>query len=154
MRQRSKRLAVVESLAQRREEECAKALGICIARVKEAEDKLLELKGFMEDYTSQKRSIAEGRGGALALQNYVSFMGNLDQAISQQSLQLKNEQIQRDSIKQEWVRRHEKRKNLARLIDRYRREEDQESEKKLQKEIDDVLQSSNQGPSNLGKNNY
>ncbi len=144
---KSKRLGIVEQLAERREEECAKALGICRQKLSNEEQKLVELRAYETEYLARKNQLAKGQGGAAALHNYIGFMHNLSAAITQQHSLVLNLQQQLGLLKKEWAKRHAKKKNLVSLIGRYRQAEELEIEKKLQKEIDDQVNYQKKGKS-------
>ena len=135
---RSKRLKVVEQLAERKELECAKALGEITEQLQAAEQQLQQLHDYKLEYQRQKDSLQSiNSGGPAVLANYTRFFQQLDQAIAQQQSVVARIQEQRTRLQQEWGRRHNKRKNYQKLIARYQAEEQGESEKRLQKTLDD-----------------
>lgn len=135
---RSKRLKVVEHLAEKDELECAKALGEVTEQLQAAQQQLQQLHIYMGEYQQQKDSLAAVPSGApTVLANYMAFFQQLEQAIRQQQALVERLQQQRQLLQVEWGKRHNKRKNYAKLIERYRLEEQNEEEKRLQKSLDD-----------------
>lgn len=135
---RSKRLKVVEQLAEKAEMECAKALGAATEQLQAAQAQLQQLQQYLKEYQQQKDSLATLPSGApTVLANYMAFFQQLERAIAQQQQHVSLCEQQRRQLQEEWARRHNKRRNYAKLIDRYQAEEINEEEKKLQKSLDD-----------------
>lgn len=135
---RSKRLRVVEQLAEKQELECAKALGEITQQLQAAQQQLHQLHEYMAEYQQQKDSLGGVSSGApIVLANFMAFFQQLELAIAQQQMQVERLERQRQLLQEEWAKRHNKRNNYAKLIDRYRTEELNQDEKKLQMSLDD-----------------
>lgn len=135
---RSKRLKVVEQLAEKEELDCAKALGEITDQLHAAQQQLQQLQDYLKEYQQQKDSLGTVRSGAPAvLANFMAFFQQLEGAIRQQKINVERLEAQRKMLQAEWARRHNKRKNYQKLVSRYHREEMNEEEKRLQKTLDD-----------------
>lgn len=134
---RSKRMQIVLSLADRTEQAAAQRLMQYREQVNAEQQQLLQLEQYTEQYL---HNYAERKSGLYAqeLISYSSFIQRLDQARQEQQLKLSRmlqalEQIQRD-----WREKHQRRKSIQELIARLQQEENDELEKRLQKELDEL----------------
>jgi flagellar FliJ protein len=134
---RSQRMALVQRLAEQREEALVKAMGQTQQLLTQEQTQLQQLIAYRDDYTGQKSSSTVHFMGGEALRNYTAFMANLDQAVDQQSAQIKRVEERLAQLKQQWFQAHSRSKNLKNLVSKYQDEELLVLEKQLQRELDD-----------------
>ncbi len=140
----SERLGLVMELIVREEEAERRALGEFQAQIKSAELKVQELVSYQRQYQDELRG--QGKKGAAAagstirnLQNYHVFISRLGVAIEQQEQQILLLKQKLEVQTQKWRKIYQKKSNMADYIDRCRREEDYQADKKQQRELDDAV---------------
>jgi flagellar FliJ protein len=134
---RSQRMALVQRLAEQREEALVKVMGQTQQLLSQEQSQLQQLIAYRDDYTRQKSSSTMHFMGGEALRNYTAFMANLDQALDQQGAQIKRVEERLSQLKQQWFQAHARSKNLKNLVSRYKDDELLLLEKQLQRELDD-----------------
>ena len=84
-------------LAQRDSDAIAKRLGVALKNVEEAEQKLVMLDGYRDEYV-RKLDAAQTNGiTPFAYANFVAFMGKLDNAVNGQQEVIKHAQYKADT---------------------------------------------------------
>lgn len=137
---KSKRLKVVQQLADMREREAAQLLGKIQQQQLQEKNKLQVLKDYQLEYQQRLSTLGSTSINIGTWKNYQSFMGNLDLAVQQQQGQLENIEQRLLQIKQYWSSTYAKHKNISRLIDDCKQSEALIDDKSLQKELDDRSQ--------------
>lgn len=133
---RAKRLEVVLELAERDEQEAARALETARLNKEQDEQKLLELIQYHEDYElAFKQPLPLIR--AEQMQRQRGFLVQLSQAREQQEMIVKKRCDLLGQKQQLWQRAHLKRKAMAELIDRMRNDEARTLDKKEEKMLDE-----------------
>jgi flagellar FliJ protein len=124
-------------LAQRESDACAKRLGAALKAVDEGEQKLQMLLGYRDDY-ARKLDAAQMAGiTPFAYQNFVAFLGKLDQAIDGQREVLKHARVKADMEKKGWQESERKRLSYRTLNERAALEALALENKRDQKMMDD-----------------
>ena len=141
MRQ-SKRLQVVERVADEHERRRAKSLAASGRRVAECEAKLAELKGYYANYTRELAELTRQGIGAARLREFQAFLGKLDEAVRQQSDIVQRARAERDAERQGWQHAAQRAEIIGQVVKRRQGEERREAERADQRESDERAQQS------------
>lgn len=124
-------------LAQRESDACAKRLAAALKAVEDGQHKLQMLDGYRADYV-RKLDAAQVAGiTPFAYQNFVAFIGKLDNAINGQSDVVKHAQYKADTEKKAWQESERKRLSYRTLNERAALESLKIESKRDQKMMDD-----------------
>jgi flagellar FliJ protein len=134
---RSKRFEPIQDIAATSATDLSRAMGEAGRRVAELERQLDQLKSYRDDYT---RNSVEGRGtmDAVRLQNYRSFLDRLGEAMRQQVGKLDAARAEYEKRRAQWSEKRIEAESLTRVIDRFRKEEQQSADQREQREGDDA----------------
>ncbi len=133
----SSALDTLIELAQRASDDAAKRLGAALKAVEDADQKLQMLLGYRDDY-ARKLDAAQVAGiTPMAYQNFVAFIGKLDNAISGQREVLKHAQYKSGLEKTAWQASERKRLSYKTLNDRAAAEALRLENKRDQKQMDE-----------------
>ena len=141
MKSKSQRLAVVLTLAERKEDSAMDALRQARRYLDDQERQLSGLESYHQQYIQNYRESMASRVTIHQLQSYQGFIEQLDKAISHQQAVVETARQQFERERQQWIECREKRKGLADLIERYRQQEQLASDKRDAKRIEDDLNS-------------
>ena len=111
-------LETLIDLAQRESDACAKRLGAALKAVDEGEQKLQMLLGYRDDYANRLDAAQMAGITPFAYQNFVAFLGKLDQAIDGQREVLKHARVKADMEKKGWQESERKRLSYRTLNER------------------------------------
>jgi flagellar FliJ protein len=123
-------------LAQRESDACAKRLGVALKAVDEGEQKLQMLLGYRDDYANRLDAAQMAGITPFAYQNFVAFLGKLEQAIDGQREVLKHARAKADMEKKGWQESERKRLSYKTLNDRAAAEALRLENKRDQKQMD------------------
>ena len=124
-------------LAQRESDACAKRLGAALKAVDEGEQKLQMLLGYRDDYADRLDAAQVAGITPFAYQNFVAFLGKLEQAIDGQREVLKHARVKADMEKKGWQESERKRLSYRTLNERAALEALALENKRDQKMMDD-----------------
>lgn len=111
-------LETLIDLAQRDSDAIAKRLGVALKAVEEAEQKLVMLDGYRDEYV-RKLDAAQMNGiTPFAYQNFIAFIGKLDNAIIGQREVIKHANYKADVEKKAWQESERKRLSYRTLNER------------------------------------
>ena len=130
-------LETLIDLAQRESDACAKRLGAALKAVDEGEQKLQMLLGYRDDYANRLDAAQMAGITPFAYQNFVAFLGKLDQAIDGQREVLKHARVKADMEKKGWQESERKRLSYRTLNERAALEALALENKRDQKMMDD-----------------
>jgi len=130
-------LETLIELAQRDSDDAAKRLGAALKSVEEAEQKLQMLLGYRDDYANRLDQAQMAGITPFAYQNFVAFVGKLDNAINGQREVLKHAQYKSDQEKKTWQESERKRLSYRTLNERAVAEALKIADKRDQKMMDD-----------------
>jgi flagellar FliJ protein len=130
-------LETLIDLAQRESDACAKRLGAALKAVDEGEQKLQMLLGYRDDYAKRLDAAQMAGITPFAYQNFVAFLGKLDQAIDGQREVLKHARVKADMEKKGWQESERKRLSYRTLNERAALEALALENKRDQKMMDD-----------------
>jgi len=142
MPKRSERLRPVQQIAANREQEAAREMAKARSYLESTQARLSELINFRGEYA--RNFLARGEQGMTVtrMREYYGFIQRIDQAIAyQQNLaeQAKSVYAQRQKL---WGQRRSRMLAIDKLAERYRQQEQIESDRREQKETDERAQRS------------
>ena len=111
-------LETLVDLAQRESDACAKRLGSALRAVEEAEQKLQMLVGYRQDYADRLDAAQVAGITPFAYQNFVAFMGKLDNAVNGQREVIKHAQYKADLERKALLESERKRLSYRTLNER------------------------------------
>lgn len=135
---RSRRLAVVLSLEERREQEALERLGEARTLMEQQREQVDNLNRYQQEYRDQIRSSQRGVVQVVRLQAWQAFIAQLDQVIRQQSRQLEQAEKVFEARRQEWQRAWERKRGMEKYIETCRRQEQREQDLREQKLADEA----------------
>jgi flagellar FliJ protein len=130
-------LETLIDLAQRESDACAKRLGAALKAVDDGEQKLQMLMGYRDDYANRLDAAQMAGITPFAYQNFVAFLGKLEQAIDGQREVLKHARVKADMEKKIWQESERKRLSYRTLNERAAAEALAIENKRDQKMMDD-----------------
>jgi len=134
---RSQRFKPLQRLVDRKEETAAKQLGLARRKLAEAEQRLLELRRFREEYCRQfQQSGQQGLDGR-RLQSFQQFLSQLDIAIGQQQQQIESCRLDCERESRQWESCHREQRILQKTVERLRGKERQHARRREQKREDE-----------------
>lgn len=136
---KAKRFKPIVKIAESREQEAAKNLGVSQQALSEKELRLTELKTYRSEYVESLASAGEQGMSIEQMRNYRSFLDNLDKAISQQELIVNHAEVDVNKVKSTWVDKLTRRKVLDKVVDKYKTQENKLADKTEQRELDDRI---------------
>ncbi len=136
---RSERFRPLQRLADRKEEAAAKQLGLARRRLAEAEQRLLELRRFREEYCRQLQASGEQGIDGRRLRAFQQFLTQLDTAIGQQQGVIARCRDECDQRSREWQGCHREQRIMAKTVERFRQTERHESRRREQKIEDEQI---------------
>jgi len=135
---RAKRMQVVLTLAERSEQQAGVQLSQCQAQVDAETEQLRQL----DEYAAQYLNIYTERKTAVRPQELIAYSGfiqRLGEARKEQEGRLKRVQVQMERLRQAWRIAHQKCESIKELIERLKLEENALLDKRLQKELDELV---------------
>ena len=136
--QRSQRLGVVLGVEQRKEQQALERLGEARTVVEHREQQIRELQQYHQEYRQQIRDGQQGVVAISRLQAWQAFLGQLDQLINQQQLQLEQARKIFEARRGEWLKAWEKRRGMENFIATCRQQEQREQGAREQKDADEA----------------
>lgn len=135
---RAKRMQVVLTLAERAEEQAGQELSQCQAQLSAEEEQLRQL----DEYAAQYLAVYGCRKTGVRPQELIAYSGfiqRLGDARKEQEGRLKRVQAQLERLRQAWRIAHQKCESIKDLIQRLKLEESALLDKRLQKEMDELV---------------
>lgn len=136
--QRSQRLGVVLAVEQRKEKQALERMGEARTLMAQREQQIQELQRYHQEYRQQIRDGQQGVIASSRLQAWQAFMGQLDQLIGQQQVQLEQANQVFEVRRNEWLKAWEKRRGMENFITTCRQQEQREQDSREQKQADEV----------------
>ena len=136
MKKKSERISRIVAVSKTEERSQCQEMGRAQKKLDDEVDRLGELKAYRHSY--QRQFQPGGDVSSARWQDYQNFMRRLDQAVLAQQEQVLTGRQNRDAHRQRWMVKKQKLESLERIVDRYRRSEDVELERQLQKTLDDL----------------
>ena len=112
-------------------------MGEAAKKVAELEQQLQQLLAYRDEYVRNSTQSA-GAMDAVKLQNYRSFLDRLGEALRQHTKNLDTARAEYERRRASWSEKSIEAESLSRVVDRYRREEQHDADRREQREGDDV----------------
>lgn len=135
---RSRRLAVVLSLEERKEKAALEKLAEAQQHHEAQRQQIENLEGYQREYRDQIRGSQQGVVSIARLQGWQAFIAQLDQVIVQQQKLLVQAEERLNHCREEWQRAWERRRGMEKYIETCRRQERRAQELQEQKQMDEV----------------
>ncbi len=134
---RSDRFKPIHNLAQQSEDVAAQTLGKIQRELSEHHLKLSELMKYYEDYTTQFNQKAGQGMSVTQVQSYQKFISQLEVAISEQKKNITRVTEACDCSRADWTVERQKTQVLEKVINRYQKQEQQDSNRQEQRQSDE-----------------
>jgi flagellar FliJ protein len=135
---RSRRLEVVLSLEERKEQEALERMGEARKLAEQQREQVQNLNRYQQEYRDQIRNSQQGVVQVSRLQAWQAFIAQLDQVIRQQQKQLDQAEKVFEARKQEWQQAWERRRGMEKYIETCRQQEQKEQDLREQKLSDEA----------------
>lgn len=135
---RSRRLAVVLNLEERKEQEALERMGEARNRYEAQQEQIDNLNRYQQEYRDQIRQNQQGVVPVARLQAWQAFIAQLDQVLRQQQQQLDILAERLDESRRQWQEAWERRRGMEKYIETCRRQEQREQDLKEQKLADEA----------------
>jgi flagellar FliJ protein len=135
---RSRRLEVVLSLEERKEQEALERMGEARKLAEQQREQVQNLNRYQQEYRDQIRNSQQGVVQVSRLQAWQAFIAQLDQVIRQQQKQLEHAEQLYEARKQEWQQAWERRRGMEKYIETCRQQEQKEQDLREQKVSDEA----------------
>jgi flagellar FliJ protein len=134
---RLQRLSPIVELAETREREAARALGLSLKKLEEARKSLDSLESFRASYGERFRRSGEQGLSVRQLAEYRVFLAKINQAIADQEKNLQQSESEVQSRRRAWEEAHKHGLGLQKLMDKLRQEVAGLERKREQAEMDE-----------------
>lgn len=139
---KSRRLKPVVRVAEGREQQAARALGVAQARLGQVQQQQEELQRYRDDYRQRFQQAGAVGMGAVQLEDYQQFLHKLEQAIEQQGQQVALATQEVEAKRVLWFASRGKVRMLDTVVARYEAIEEQQVARREQREQDERSQRS------------
>ncbi len=137
---RSKRMQPIVGIAENREKEAARELGVYQQNLQEQELKLNNLIAYRDEYARQFEQHCGQGLDAVRAHDYRMFLQKLNDAIVQQRETVHNARVASEQKRQVWLGTRTHAQAIDKLQGRYQRAERQQDERRQQQESDECAQ--------------
>jgi flagellar FliJ protein len=134
---KSKRFEPIQEIASTSANDLARAMGEAGRKVADLERQLEQLQAYRDEYASNSTQ-ASGSIDAVKLQNYRSFLERLGEALRLHLKSLESARAEYEMRRKLWSEKRIEAESLSRVVDRFRKEEQQVVERREQREGDDA----------------
>lgn len=128
----------VVSIANSHEGKAAKRLAESVEQHRKAADQCSQIKNYRDEYNVHFDDLTKAGVDTRTLSQYRQFLGNLEDAIEQQSECVKDAETQMGETRSEWLTRYHRKSALEQLKELRQEEHKASLEKREQKEMDDA----------------
>lgn len=135
---RSRRLEVVLTLEERKEQEALERMGEARKQVEQQREQVENLHRYQQEYRDQIRNSQQGVVQVTRLQAWQAFIAQLDQVIRQQQKQLEQAEKVFEARKKAWQEAWERRRGMEKYIESCRQQEQREQDLREQKLADEA----------------
>jgi flagellar FliJ protein len=137
---RADRLDVVQQLATRTERERAEKLAEAERAAIEAEQKLVALERYRNEYEAQFATRAGGGVDASGVREFQAFLARLNEALVAQRQMLANARANREKVLTSWREAAQRAQVVQTLADRWQTEARKNEDRRDQRELDELAQ--------------
>lgn len=135
---RSRRLAVVLTLEERKEQEALEKLGEARKQVDAQQQQIDDLNRYQQEYRDHIRRNQQGVVSVSRLQAWQAFVTQLDQVLHQQHKQMDALQHRFEEARKLWQTAWERRRGMEKYIESCRLQEQREQDLREQKLSDEA----------------
>lgn len=135
---RSRRLAVVLTLEERKEQEALEKLGEARKQVDAQQQQIDDLNRYQQEYRDHIRRNQQGVVSVSRLQAWQAFVTQLDQVLHQQHKQMDALQHRFEEARKQWQAAWERRRGMEKYIESCRLQEQREQDLREQKLADEA----------------
>jgi flagellar protein FliJ len=134
---KSKRFEPIQEIAATSAQDLSRAMAEAARKVADLERQLQQLQSYRDDYV---RNSAPGSVAvdAVKLQNYRTFLDRLGEALRQQTKSLEIARAEYEKRRAVWSEKRVEAESLGRAVDRFRKEEQHDADRREQREGDDA----------------
>jgi len=136
MKNRSNRMQKIFKLAKAEERRIAEEMGRVQRSLNADISRLQDLESYRQNYSEQFKS--SGTISAARWQDYQDFLERIDHAVAGQKEQVMTGRENRDVHRRRWLTEKQKLDSLERVVDRFRKVEEQDADRRSQKIMDDL----------------
>ena len=137
---RSNRLKPIVKVAESHEKEAARLLGVQQRLLDQHEARLGELLSYRKEYREQFQEVGKEGIKASKMHDYQSFLQRLNFAITQQRQMIEQAILGYEQHKQNWQGKRSRTQALDKTVERFKKQEEKEDDRKEQKELDEHAQ--------------
>jgi flagellar export protein FliJ len=134
---RSKRFEPIQEIASTSAKDLSRAMGEAGRRVADLERQLEKLISYRDEYVRNSTQ-AQGTVDTVKLLNYRSFLDRLGEALRQHLANLDNARAEYERRRTLWSEKRIEAESLGRVVERFRKEERHEADRREQHEGDDA----------------
>jgi flagellar export protein FliJ len=134
---KSKRFEPIQEIASTSATELSRKMGEAARQVAELERQLEQLNGYRNEYVRNSAQ-SSGTMDAVKLQNYRSFLDRLGEALRQHLAKLDTARAEYERRRVVWSAKRVEAESLGRVIERFRKEEQQAADQREQREGDEA----------------
>ncbi len=134
---KSKRFEPIHEVASTSAKDLSRAMGDAGRNVSELERQLEQLQVYRDEYVRNSTQ-SSGAMDAVKLQNYRSFLDRLGEALNQQQKTLDGARQEFEKRRVQWSEKRIEAESLNRVVDRFRKEEQNAADRREQSEGDDA----------------
>jgi flagellar FliJ protein len=134
---KSKRFEPIQEIASTSANDLARAMGEAGRKVADLERQLEQLQAYRDEYVRNSTQ-ASGSIDAVKLQNYRTFLDRLGEALRLHLKSLEGARAEYETRRKLWSEKRIEAESLSRVVDRFRKEEQQVVERREQREGDDA----------------
>ena len=134
---KSKRFEPIHEVASTSAKDLSRVMGDAGRTVSELERQLEQLQAYRDEYVRNSTQ-SSGAMDAVKLQNYRSFLDRLGEALNQQQKSLDGARQEFDKRRVQWSEKRIEAESLNRVVDRFRKEEQNAADRHEQREGDDA----------------
>jgi flagellar export protein FliJ len=134
---KSKRFEPIQEIAATSAKELSRAMAEAGRKVTDLERQLEQLQSYRDEYVRNSTQAA-GAIDAVKLQNYRTFLDRLGQALRQHSKNLDDARAEYERRRALWSEKRIEAESLSRVVDRFRKEEQHDADRREQREGDDA----------------
>jgi flagellar FliJ protein len=134
---KSKRFEPIQEIASTSAKDLSRAMGEAGRKVADIESQLEQLKSYRDEYVRNSTQSAAAMD-AVKLQNYRSFLERLGEALRQHLKSLETARAEYERRRALWSEKRVEAESLSRVVDRFRKEEQNVADRREQREGDDA----------------
>jgi flagellar FliJ protein len=134
---KSKRFEPIHEIASTSAKDLSRAMADAGRKVADLERQLEQLQGYRDEYVRNSTQ-SSGAMDAVKLQNYRSFLDRLGEALNQQQKSLASARQEFEKRRLQWSEKRIEAESLNRVVDRFRKEEQNAADRREQREGDDA----------------